>query len=431
MAAPSSRVDKARVRRRRLAIGAATAAVSTLLVACSDSSATPTLTWYINPDTGGQDAIAEKCSTDEYKIETQVLPTDASQQRIQLARRLAAGDKSIDLMSIDPPYTAEFANAGYLAPLPADLSGKLEQQSFDGATAAATWQGKLVVAPFWSNTQVLWYRKSFVEKAGIDMSQPVTWDEIIKTASDNGGTVAVQANKYEGYSVWINALISGAGGAIVETADKGVDATITIDSPAGEAAAKVIEDLVKSKAKPADISVSNEGTAGTTFGSDQGAFMVNWTYIWHNYDESAPDVAKDIGYARYPETVQGEESRPPYGGIGIGVSKYSENTDLAMKAVDCLTSPESQGINAELTGNMPSSPAGYDYPALKKAYPADLLALFQESVDAAAPRSVTPYWSDISSSILSTWHSPTSVTDATPKKSATFTENVLQGDALL
>ena len=431
MAAPSSRVDKARVRRKRLAIGAATAAVSTLLVACSDSSATPTLTWYINPDTGGQDAIAEKCSTDEYTIETQVLPTDASQQRIQLARRLAAGDKSIDLMSIDPPYTAEFANAGYLAPLPADLASKLEQQSFDGATAAATWQGKLVVAPFWSNTQVLWYRKSFVEKAGIDMSQPVTWDQIIKTASDNGGTVAVQANKYEGYSVWINALISGAGGSIVENADKGVDATITIDSPAGEAAAKVIEDLVKSKAKPADISVSNEGTAGTTFGSPQGAFMVNWTYIWHNYDESAPDVAKDIGYARYPETIQGEESRPPYGGIGIGVSKYSENTDLAMKAVDCLTSPESQGINAEITGNMPSSPAGYDYPALKKAYPADLLALFQESVDAAAPRSVTPYWSDISSSILSTWHSPTSVTDATPKKSATFTENVLQGEALL
>jgi multiple sugar transport system substrate-binding protein len=413
-----------------MALGAATAAMSSVLVACSGDSGT-TLTWYINPDAGGQDAIAEKCSTDEYTIDTQVLPQDASQQRIQLARRLAAGDTSIDLMSLDPPYTAEFANAGYLASIPQDLASKLEEQSFQGATTAATWDGELVAAPFWSNTQVLWYRKSFVEKAGLDMSQPVTWDEIIQAASDNGGTVAVQANKYEGYSVWINALISGAGGNIIEDAEKGVDATITINSPAGEEAAKVIEELAGSKAAPPDLSVSNEGTAGTTFGSDTGAFMVNWTYIFHNYDETAPDVAKDIGYARYPETVEGEESRPPYGGIGLGVSKYSENVDLAMEAVECLTSPESQGINAELTGNMPSSPAGYDYPAIKEAYPADLIALFQESVDAAAPRSVTPYWSDISSGILSTWHSPTGVDNSTPQQSATFIENVLQGDALL
>ena len=34
---------------------------------------------------------------------------------------------------------------------------------------------------------------------------------------------------------------------------------------------------------------------------------------------------------------------------------------------------------------MPASAAGYDYPELKELYPADLLALFQESLDAAAP----------------------------------------------
>ena len=62
-------------------------------------------------------------------------------------------------------------------------------------------------------------------------------------------------------------------------------------------------------------------------------------------------------------------------------------------------------MNAELTGNMPASAAGYDYPALQaRSYPADLLQLFQDSVDAAAPRTATPYWSDISSAIQSTWH---------------------------
>ena len=417
--------------RRKVTAAALVISVSGLLAACSSGSSTPELIWYINPDVGGQDAVAKNCSTKDYTISTQVLPQDSTQQRVQMARRLAAQDPDIDMMSLDPPFTAEFANAGFLAPISADVQAKLKQQSFQGATDAATWGGKVVVFPFWSNTQVLWYRKSFVQKAGIDMSKPVTWDQIIDAASKNGGQIGVQANKYEGYSVWINALIAGAGGEILTNTEKGVNATVDVNSPAGDVAAGIIDKLSHSKAAPPDLSVSNEGTAGSTFGSPAGSFMVNWTYIYHNYDKTAPDVAKDIGYTRYPQSKAGVPSRPPYGGIGIGVSKYSRHVDLALKAAQCLVSPQNQGVNAEITGNMPASAAGYAYPPLKKIYPADLLALFQTSVDSAAPRSVSPYWSDVSSGLQSTWHPPASVNQQTPKKSADFIEQVLQGGQLL
>jgi len=417
--------------RRGLAASAALITVSGLLAACSASAGSGTLTWYINPDNGGQAKVAENCSTDDYKIKIQVLPQDASQQRIQLSRRLAAEDPEIDIMSIDPPYTAEFANAGFLADIPDDLQSKLTDQSFKGAVDAATWDDQLVVAPFWSNTQVLWYRKSFAEKAGIDMSKPVTWDQIIDAASKNDGKVAVQANKYEGYVVWINALISGAGGAIATDTDKGIDLKLEVDSPAGETAAGIIEKLAGSPAAPADLSVSTEGTAGGTFGGSQGAFLVNWTYIWTNYDETQPEVKDDLGFARYPQSTEGEESRPPYGGIGVGVSAYSKHKDQAMQAIECITSPDNQGVNAELTGNMPASSAGYDYPALAKIYPKELLALFEESLDAAAPRTVTPYWADISGALQSSWHPPDGVDAQTPPNSQKFIEDVLQGRSLL
>ena len=98
---------------------------SGVLAACSsESGGGNDLVWYINPDAGGQDKIAENCteqSGGEYTITTQVLPQDAGQQRIQLARRLAAGDPEIDIMSLDPPFTAEFSAAGYLAEIPSDL----------------------------------------------------------------------------------------------------------------------------------------------------------------------------------------------------------------------------------------------------------------------------------------------------------------------
>ena len=430
MRRPSVWQTRGEARRRVGAAGLGVACVLGLVACSGDDGGPPEITWYINPDAGGQAAVAEACSTDDYTITTQVLPQDANQQRIQLARRLAAADPEIDIMSIDPPFTAEFANAGYLAEIPQDMQDKFGEQAFESAVQAATWEDQIVVAPFWSNTQVLWYRKSFVEKAGLDMKRPVTWDQIIQAAADNGGTVAVQANKYEGYSVWINALIAGAGGEIASETEKGADAQIDIASPAGQDAAGVIEELSGSEAAPADLSVSNEGTAAATFATDEGAFMVNWTFILNGagYTE---DLVKDLGWARYPETVEGEQSRPPYGGIGIGVSEFSDEKEFSVQALECLTSPENQAINAELTGNMPSSEAGYDQPKVKKLFPADLIALFQESLDTAAPRTVSPYWSDMSGSIQNTWHPPSGVTDQTPEESRQFIEDVLQGRSLL
>ncbi|WP_300678825.1 extracellular solute-binding protein [Nocardioides sp.] len=411
-----------------LASVAAAALASTTLAACGSSGGTPQLVWYINPDNGGQAALAKDCSTSQYTITTQLLPQDATQQRVQLARRLNAHDSSIDLMSLDPAYTAELANAGYLATLPDALQASLKQQSFKGAVDASSWDGKLAVAPFWSNTQVLWYRTSVARKAGLDMTKPVTWDQIIDAATKTGTKVAVQANKYEGYVVLINALIMGAGGDIASNLTDGIDAKVDIDSAAGKAAAQVIQKLAHSSAAPPDLSIAQEGQSEATFASSIGGFLTNWTYI---YSAHSKTLGSDLGYARYPETVAGQESRPPYGGIGIGVSKYSQHTDLAMQAVACLTSPTSQGTYALAEGNMPASAAGYAYPALQKAYPADLLKLFETSVDQAGPRPTTPYWSDISGAIQSTWHPPVSVSPSTPGASSTFITQVLHGRKLL
>jgi multiple sugar transport system substrate-binding protein len=452
---PDSPSGTRRTVRSGIAAAVALTLGSVLLAGCGSDDGRITITWYTNPDPGGQAAVAKKCSTDKVRIETQVLPQDAGQQRIQLARRLAAEDSGIDLMSLDPVFNAEFANAGFLAKIPDSIQTQLKSQSFQGAVDAATWDGEMVVLPFWSNTQVLWYRKDAARAAGLDMDQPVTWDQIIDAADKlnknrKGSThVGVQANKYEGYVVLINALVSGAGGQIIRDAEKGTDATVDIDSDPGRAAAAVISKLAGSSAAEPDLSVSNEGTvlpylypsANGKVIKNAGGFLVNWTFVYTNEKAlvgkstgdggiSEDDLA-NLGWARYPQTVAGQDSRPPYGGIGIGVSKYSSHPDEAMAAAACIVKPDNQGVNAELTGNMPASAAGYDYPALKKIYPQDLLDLFQASVEDAAPRSATPYWSDISGAIQSTWHSPRSVDEDTPKKSGQFIEDVLKGKRLL
>ena len=93
-----------------------------------------------------------------------VLPRDASAQREQLARRLAAKDSSIDIMSLDPPFIPEMAEPGFLAPVPDDVAQRVTQNVVAGALAGATWDDELVTVPFWANTQLLWYRKSVARR---------------------------------------------------------------------------------------------------------------------------------------------------------------------------------------------------------------------------------------------------------------------------
>lgn len=426
--------------RLRMALAVAALAAGTL-TACGGDSGKPTLNWYVNPD--GQDtlaALAESCSTDAYDIELQLLPASATDQRTQLARRLAAKDSSTDLMSLDPVFVPEFASAGWLAPFEGDMADEvLDDDVLTGAAESAMWEDKVVVAPQWANTQVLWYRRSLAEAAGLDMDQPVTWEEIITAAQDNGGTVGVQANRYEGYMVWINALILGAGGDIVSDTEAGRDATVDLDSEAGQDAARVIAQLADSAAAQPDLTVSNEGTslgrmlpAKDGSGYDgPGEFMVNWTFVYKNFEDSVSDF-EDLGWARYPRTVEGEESRPPIGGIHIGVGAYGNNVEFAQEAAACVTSADAQTQLAVNNGLMPSRGSVYDSPELSDAYPTDLLALFRESVDSGGPRPRSAFYSQISGAVQSVWHSPTSVDpDSTPRESAQFLSEVLAGKRLL
>jgi multiple sugar transport system substrate-binding protein len=128
----------------RRATAAALAVLATVgLAACGGGTAgPPTLTWYINPDSGGQEEIAARCtaaSGGRYSISVSVLPRESSAQREQLIRRLAAQDSSIDLMSLDPPYIPEFANAGFLAPMPPDVATRVSEGVVQSAIEGATW----------------------------------------------------------------------------------------------------------------------------------------------------------------------------------------------------------------------------------------------------------------------------------------------------
>jgi multiple sugar transport system substrate-binding protein len=436
--------EEARVKHRRTtrALGAAIVAVlAGGLSACGgDSSGPPTLTWYINPDNGGQAELAAKCTQESggaYAIETSILPNSATAQREQLVRRLAAKDDSIDMMSIDPPFIPEFAEARFLLDIPNDREAEFTEGVVDPAIQMSTWKDELVGIPFWANTQLLWYRKSVVAQAGLNPDEPWTWQQTIDAAQQTQTTIGVQANRYEGYTVWINALTEGAGVSILQNPEAEVeDLELGLDEPGAAEAASVIANLVDAGVAGPAVSTAGEEQARALFQGDDGGFMVNWPYVWQAANGEAEagsldqSVVDDIGWTMYPETVAGQAPAPPLGGITLGIGAYTRHPEEALDAAACVASPESRTEYMVFSGNPSASIESYTDPEVVDAFP--MAETIRDSLQQAAPRPQTPFYNEVSESLQRTYHPPVSVNpETTPQEAADLMLGVLNKEVLL
>jgi multiple sugar transport system substrate-binding protein len=358
------------------------------------------INWYAFNEPGGSYQMAvDNCNEQangRYTINYVKLPNIADQQRELLVRRLAAEDDDIDLASLDVIWTAEFAQAEWILPWEGEHRSVAEEGKLEGPLETVRWEDQIWAIPHTSNTQLLWYRKDRVDPPPDDF----TWDEMIDQAVENGTDVEVQAAQYEGLVVWINALIAGAGGQIVnEQGEVAVNDT-------ARRAAEIERKLATSPAAPPGMSTNREDQARQGFEAGRSDYQVNYTFIYPSA-EAIEGFQENIGWARYPRTDKDKPSRPPLGGFNIAVSAYSDSPDLAFEAAECLAGPENQALSAELGGLPPTTESVYDNPKVQEAFPfADVL---RESIDNAGPRPVTPAYSDISLAIQKTFHPPDGV----------------------
>ncbi|WP_432564566.1 extracellular solute-binding protein [Kineococcus sp. SYSU DK003] len=428
--------------RTHLGMVSAAAVLAGGLAACGDSSTasgTPTLNWYINPDNGGQQTIAQQCSEQSggaYTIDVSILPSDAAAQREQLMRRLAGNDTSIDLMSLDPVFVPETAEAGFLAEVPADLQQQWSDGIVEGAVQGASWKDELVTAPFWANTQLLWFRKSVAQAAGLDTTQPITWDQLVQAAQQQGTAIGVQGQRAESMTVWVNAMIASAGGEVIENPDaKGPDIRLGLESEAGAAAAKVMQDITAAGVGGPGIDNRDEAATANLFQQGDAAFMVNWPFVYAQGKSAAEEgtmdqaIFDDYGWTTYPAMSADLPAAPPLGGIDIGVSAFSENKEAAFEAVSCIVSVENQAAYMISDGNPAAAEAAYEDPEVQEAYP--MYDTIRTSLQAAAPRPQTAYYNEVSQGIADRWQPVSAVTDDTPAQSQGYIEEVLRGEKLL
>lgn len=354
-------------KKKTAALLAALTVASPALVACATDDSGPTVLQFMGPADGVDQysAAAEKC-TDQangrYVINYSVSAKQTDDQRLQLARRIVGGDDSFDIMGMDVTWTAEFAEAGWAVEFPSDVADRVKEGTLSGPMETATWNDKVYGAPLNTNTQLMWYRKSFMPQGPDGQEQPpTTWPEIAElgaSLADEGkpSYMGVQGAQYEGIVVWFNSMLEAAGGTIVD--ESGREATIN----QGDAAQRALEAMkAVATAKGADPSTSqlDENMARLAFDRGAAFAQVNYPFVYAGLkekaeggDAAAKEAFDDLGWTVYPGMDKGQPSRATIGGLNIAVPSTSKHQDLAFEAIECLRNEENQRHNA-LTGGLP------------------------------------------------------------------------------
>ena len=422
---------RARPRFRVLAAaGGGAVLASAVLAACGTSSASTgpvTLNFYNFPDpSGAVQTAADNCSAashGKYKIVYQKLQNAADQQRLQMARRLAAHDSSMDILGLDVTWEAEFAQAGWIRP----WTGALKQQAIAGTLAGplktATWRGQLVAVPYNSNTQLLWYRSDLVKKP------PATWAQMFADAQalakqGKPHLIEIQGAQYEGVVVWFNTLVASAGGSILNP----TSTKAQLGAPAVRALT-IMKTLASSSSADPSLGVQMEDQNRLAMEAGTAAFELNYPYVYPSMKADNPKLFKVFKWAPYPSVIPGTRAKVTIGGIDLAVSSYSPHPQLAFQAALCLRNADNQLIAAVKGGLPPTLASVYSNPKMQGPYPFRQLILQQVNNGSVRPK--TPLYQVVSVAISHQVSPPSSINPvSTEQNMRTQINNALTGKGL-
>jgi multiple sugar transport system substrate-binding protein len=401
------------------------------LAACGSSgggSGPVTLNFYQYPDVSGATSQEVKnCNQQaqgKYKISWQVLPAAADSQRLQLVRRMAAHDNTIDIMGLDVTWEAEFANAGWIEPWTGADKAAVVNGTLKPALDTAIWKGQLVAAPANTNTQLLWYRSDLVK------TPPKTWAQMIADAEQLAKEgkphyIEIQGAQYEGNTVWFNTMLNSAGGTVLNpSATK-----VALGAPAVKALS-IMKQLADSPAADPSLAVQMEDQNRLAMEGGTAAFELNYPYVYPSMKADNPKMFKNFKWALYPSVIPGVPAKVTIGGIDLAVSSFSQHKSLAFQAALCLRNKQNQLIGATVGGVPPTIASLYRDPKMFADYPFHADILYALSHGSVRPK--TPLYQVVSIDISHLTSPPVKINPvSTEKAMAASISNALQSKGLV
>ena len=390
---------------RSAILGLSATFVGTLLDACGSggSSGGPTvISWESeNEATGTYQAIVNTYNQSQKNVQVHWTngPSDSGQLLTKFSTMLRARSNSIDVMSMDIIWPAQFGASGWTYPLDSKWPASERANYLPGPVQGCTYNGKIWAAPFRTDAGLIYYRTDLVP------TPPSTWEELTSMAQQavSGGGVKYgyvwQGAQYEGVVCDFVEVVYGYGGSILDPNDP---TKVTTTSPQTVQGLTTMVNWVGG-ISPQAVTTYKEEDARTTFQNGDAAFMRNWPYAYaHGQNASESKIVGKFDVHTMLPGAGNTTGHSALGGWQLGINAFSANTDAAWQFVHYMLQEPAQkqaALKASLTVTLQSI---YDDAQVLAANPffAKLKPVFQT----AQPRPVTPKYPDVSLAIQQNVH---------------------------
>jgi trehalose/maltose transport system substrate-binding protein len=350
-----------------------------------------------NPGTEFDKTLVAKWNAENPDIQVEFLegPESATDRYGLHLQTFEAQSPDIDIMQIDVIWPGDLAE--HLVDFNEYGGAEAVAGDFPAIVTNNTVDGRLVGLPWFTDGGLMYYRTDLLEKYGYS-APPATWAELEEMATtiqegeraegnqDFWGFVW-QGKAYEGLTCDALEWIYSSGGGTIVSPDK----LITINNEAAAGALDMAYNWI-GKISPPGVTGFQEEDSRAVFQGGNAAFMRNWPYAYSLGQADDSPIKGNFDVGALPGAEAGQ-SAATLGGWQMGVSKYSDDIENAVKFAMWMTNAEQQKARAIANSNIPTKPELYEDADIAAAYPwmPNLLPVFTSAVARPSTASAPKY----------------------------------------
>lgn len=405
----SGRIKRRTFLEQALVLGLTSSSASSLLAACGGSS---------NSSAGNGPALNlvwENHHNDTYKVYQNLVddfnrtnghgihvtyidgPNGSTQIHSIFLNMLTARGSSIDIMSIDIIWPAEFALNQWVVPINDRWPASERAKYLVGPIQGCTFGDQIWAAPFNTDAGLLYYRQDLIS------TPPSSWEELTDTATRlqaNGSVKSGyvwQGASYEGLVCNFAEVLYGYGGTVLDPHNPKL---VTVNSPQAINALTTMVNWV-STISPDIVLQGKEENIRAYWEKGDTAFMRNWPYAYALGNAPTSKVAGKFNVSSIPYGGTNRIGHSAIGGWQLGINAFSkpDKIDASWQFIQYMISEKAQRRLALEASLAPTLKSVYQDQDVLAKYP-----FFQHLgsvLQTALPRPTSPRYIDLSHAIQS------------------------------
>ena len=327
----------------------------------------------------------------QYKAVQETFPKSGSDSYSEKVNTAVIAGNLPDLLLVDGPDVAGYAQNGILVPLDAFVSEEDKADMLDSCVKQGSYNGSLYSVALWESSVGIYYNEDILTEAGIEVpktqEEAWTWDELYDVASqlNKEGQFGITLNTNQSQiTYYYSPLIEQLGSCLINPEGSQTDGYI--NSPESVEVANFIKKFY-------DNGIANIEPTSTEFADGGSALWLATSYQISMLTAQYPDLKWGVTY--YPVSNDGKAATPT-GSWTVGMSSNAKDQAAAYVLLDFMTNTE-----ANLTGSPASGylPARYSSTEQLTQYREEPYRVFMEQLETnGAPRPRTAVWTTLNAS---------------------------------